>query len=62
MVINLTVWHPMRERLRMSSLKKQQEWLESNHSENRAKGKKARPVTDVASTALRKEWQYASRA
>jgi hypothetical protein len=33
----------------------QREQLESNFRENRAKGRKVRPITDVTSTALRKE-------
>jgi hypothetical protein len=33
----------------------QQERLERNHHENRATGRKVRPITDVTSTAFRKE-------
>jgi hypothetical protein len=33
----------------------QQEWLERNHHENRATGRKVKPIIEVTSTALRQE-------
>jgi hypothetical protein len=36
-------------------LREQWEWLESKHYENWATGRKVRPITDIAHTALRKE-------
>jgi hypothetical protein len=46
----------MTELFGTSGLKGEQwEWLENNHCENQAMGRKVRPITDVTSTVLGKE-------